>query len=298
MWDAQTAELMSAEHVNYVFSLGTTAQGCAHAEALTLAFGKFASQLVLKRLRIDTLYLSVANRCRTQSCMMSAVSQLQIARQEVYQASFTADAARTTGDRRGLTATLQCQQYAQRWTQNAEFSSLCARLGSEVTLVQSSTRETVFARQVSIFGCTCTRICTNKGYCIIQLVAYKLAVIRNGDSSVLFSSPVNCTTRYVTPTQAKITVPCYDTSFATGARFKLGHKGVNQYGFSVMLTPEDAILGPVHPAVDLRCAHIPDFHRQLQQSSSRHVLAYVYVLTKPNMCKRKLRPYYRSQVSV
>lgn len=183
---------------------------------------------------------------------MSAVSQLQIARQEVYQASCAADAARTTGDRRGLSAN------AQRWTQNSEFSSLCARLGSEVTLVQFSTRENVFARQVEFFGCTCTRICTNKAYFTIQLVAYKLAVIRNGDSSVLFCSPLDCTTRYVTPTQAKITVPCYDTSFATGLRFKLGHKEVNQYGFSVMLTPEDAILGPVHPAIDLRCAHIPD----------------------------------------
>ena len=131
-----------------------------------------------------------------QFCMMSAVSQLQIARQEVYQASVAADADRTAADRCGLTTPLQCQQYAQRWTQNAEFSSLCARLGSEVTLAQSSTREIVFARQVNDLGCTCKLICTTKACCVIQLVAYKLAFVWHQDSPVFFYSPVDCTTRY------------------------------------------------------------------------------------------------------
>ena len=50
-------------------------------------------------------------------------------------------------------------------------------------------------------------------------------------------------------------VMCFDCkeAFVTCARFQLGHKTVNQYGFAVMLTLEEACLGPVHPNLDLRC---------------------------------------------
>ena len=94
------------------------------------------------------LYFASVCAATTWCCAMSIVSQLQIAQREIQQA-FGTNATISKGEDLVPSTTSRCQQRAQRWGDNTTFSSLCASLGSHITLAQSCTQERVFARQVS-----------------------------------------------------------------------------------------------------------------------------------------------------